>query len=114
MRVLVVDDNDLLREMTADVLRRRGHDVVVASDGEAGLRTALEWGPDVVVCDHDMPRMTGTEVFQALPPHLRERFVLWTGADQPDFPEQGRVLMKPCNVVELLAKIGRVTPAGSP
>jgi len=104
--VLLIDDDALLRDCTETILTCRGLKVHVAEDGEAGLARALELQPDAIVCDHDMPGMTGTEVFLALPPHLRERFLLWSGMAQPGFPEQGRVLEKPCETRLLLARLG--------
>lgn len=106
MRLLLIDDDALLRECTEMLLARRGVEVHVAEDGEAGLALALELEPDAILCDHDMPRMTGTEVFMALPPHLRERFLLWSGAAQPDFPEQDRVMEKPCETRALMERLG--------
>ena len=58
--VLVVDDEDLVRHATAEVLRDMGHEVLQASSGLAAMAT-LRTNPDIrlVVTDHLMPGMTG-------------------------------------------------------
>lgn len=61
-RVLVVDDDDLLREALRDLLVARGFDVVgEAGDGEQGVAMARERHPDVVLIDFRMPGMDGLE-----------------------------------------------------
>ena len=63
VRVLVVDDDATVREVTAGFLSDLGHDTVEAADGEAALRV-LEGDPGVrlMVADFAMPRMTGAEL----------------------------------------------------
>ena len=58
-RVLIVEDDDGLRETLAEILVDDGHEVRVASDGEAALETMAEWSPEIVVLDLMMPRMDG-------------------------------------------------------
>jgi two-component system response regulator AtoC len=60
-RILVVDDEAGLRHTLQLILRDEGYHVVVADDGEAGLRMALAEPPDVILCDVRMPRMDGLE-----------------------------------------------------
>lgn len=62
IRVLVVDDNDTLREALADALDDRGLQVVgQATNGRAACDAALALHPDVVVMDTRMPDMPGPE-----------------------------------------------------
>jgi PAS domain S-box-containing protein len=63
VRVLVVDDDATVREVTAGFLSDLGHDTVEAADGDAALRV-LEDDPSVrlMVADFAMPRMTGAEL----------------------------------------------------
>jgi len=58
-RVLVVEDDDGLRETLAEVLVDDGHEVRVAEDGEAALEALQEWSPEIIVLDLMMPRMDG-------------------------------------------------------
>ena len=63
-RVLVIDDEAGLRHTLLLILRDEGYQVVVAEDGEAGLRLALAEPPDLILCDVRMPRMGGLEFLQ--------------------------------------------------
>ncbi len=65
--VLLIDDEDLVRLSTADMLVELGYHVVEASSAEEALRL-LEHGidPEIVVTDHLMPGMSGTSLAQRL------------------------------------------------
>ncbi|HST59812.1 MAG TPA: sigma-54 dependent transcriptional regulator [Longimicrobium sp.] len=63
-RVLVIDDEAGLRHTLLLILRDEGYQVVVAEDGEAGLRMALAETPDLVLCDVRMPRLGGLEFLE--------------------------------------------------
>jgi len=65
-RVLVVDDNVDSAESLAVLLRLYGHDVRLAHDGEAALKEARSFRPDVMFLDIDLPKMDGYEVAQRL------------------------------------------------
>ena len=58
-RVLVVDDDALIRDTLATALSDEGYSVRVASDGQAALDTLDEWLPDLIVLDLMMPVMDG-------------------------------------------------------
>jgi two-component system phosphate regulon sensor histidine kinase PhoR len=65
--VLVVDDREENIEFIVDyVLKPHGYAVLVARDGEEGLRKALTENPDLILLDVQMPKMTGVEVLEAL------------------------------------------------
>jgi len=64
-RVLVVDDEAEVRKSVRLILSKAGYDVIEAEDGEAGVN-ALKSGDnpisvDVIICDLDMPKMSGIE-----------------------------------------------------
>ena len=65
-RILVVDDDDDLRETICDVLALAGHDVVQAADGRAALAQLRAKRFDLIVTDLRMPRMDGWELLAAL------------------------------------------------
>ena len=69
-RILVVDDEDNLRDVLMEVLKRDGHEVDSAVDGAEGLRRAQERRYDLVVTDLRMPGLEGPELYRA----LRERY----------------------------------------
>lgn len=64
--ILVVDDDKLIREGLVALLKNAGQNVVEAPDGKAGLETALQQKPDLVVTDVRMPEMTGLEMITQL------------------------------------------------
>ncbi len=65
-RVLVVEDDETLREVIAEALRDEGHAVEATDNGVAALEVARNWPPDVVVVDLMMPRMNGEEFSAAI------------------------------------------------
>ena len=62
MKVLIVDDEPLVRLSLEKVFCRSGHEVFVAVDGNDGVEKWREVEPDVVVIDVLMPGLTGPEV----------------------------------------------------
>ena len=69
-RVLVVDDEPSLREVTRAVLESQGYEVLTVADGLDGLNALSQSLPDVIISDLNMPRMSGFE-FLAI---VRKRF----------------------------------------
>ncbi|WP_436535029.1 response regulator [Actinoplanes sp. HUAS TT8] len=63
--VLAEDDPDI-REISLLLLRRAGHAVIPAGDGEQGWRAVLFHNPDLVISDVDMPEMDGFELCEAI------------------------------------------------
>jgi CheY-like chemotaxis protein len=66
LTILVVDDNLNLQIAFKKVLTSSGYQVKLASDGEEGLRLALETRPDVIVLDMMLPKISGLDVLRAL------------------------------------------------
>jgi CheY-like chemotaxis protein len=64
--VLIIDDNDLFREMLKQLLENAGYDVVIATDGNSGLKQFHETNPNLVVCDLIMPDREGLETIRTL------------------------------------------------
>jgi CheY-like chemotaxis protein len=61
-RVLVVDDEEQVRELLGEFLRGKGYDVVLAASGEAALDVAERWNPHLILLDMKMPDLDGVEV----------------------------------------------------
>ena len=61
MKILLVEDNEMNRDMLSRRLARRGHSVVTAVDGQAAVEVALAERPDVVLMDMGLPVMDGWE-----------------------------------------------------
>ncbi len=65
-RILVVDDEPQITRVLRTALTGSGYEVRTANDGLAGLRSAREWQPDLVVTDISMPNMNGIELCRQL------------------------------------------------
>jgi two-component system phosphate regulon response regulator PhoB len=61
-RILIVEDDEDVRALIGHKLRRAGHEVTEAGDGEEGLAAARAESPDLIVLDWMMPKLTGIEV----------------------------------------------------
>jgi two-component system cell cycle response regulator len=60
-RILVVEDNAINLELLRYLLGAFGHEVVAATDGEQGMELARAAAPDLIVCDIELPGMSGVE-----------------------------------------------------
>jgi two-component system response regulator AtoC len=65
-RVLVVDDEENLRLVLRTILKRAGYEVEVATSGEEALEKVESFGPDVILTDVRMPKMSGLDLLAAL------------------------------------------------
>ncbi len=65
-RILVVEDNEMNRDMLSRRLTRQGYGVIVACDGEEGLAMARTELPDLIIMDLSLPRVDGWEVTRRL------------------------------------------------
>jgi CheY-like chemotaxis protein len=64
--ILIVEDNELNRDMLSRRLQRRGYDVLLAVDGEDGLDVARANAPDLVLMDMSLPTVDGWEATRRL------------------------------------------------
>ncbi|NPV60676.1 MAG: response regulator [Actinobacteria bacterium] len=63
-RILLVEDSELILQVTKDALEARGHEVMVARDGEEALRKFLEGKPDLVITDCLIPKINGFKLVE--------------------------------------------------
>ncbi|MFP4634964.1 MAG: response regulator [Nitriliruptoraceae bacterium] len=110
-RVLLVDDDPVLREVLSTVLDLEEFAVTTAVDGEQALTLVAEEPPEVVVCDVDMPGIDGFEVCRRLradPAASQLPVVLLTAHGGPAEQRQGveagcsALLTKPFSPLELI------------
>lgn len=69
MKILVVDDSRVMRQIVVRTLRQAGwtgHDIVEAENGRDGLEAVRREAPDLVLSDWNMPEMTGIDLLQSL------------------------------------------------
>jgi len=62
LSLLYVEDEEMILESMGAYLKRRFRDVYLAEDGESGLQKFLEFRPDIVVTDIEMPHIGGLEM----------------------------------------------------
>ncbi len=65
-RVLIVEDNEMNRDMLARRLERRGYQVEIAVDGQAGIDMATSVSPDLILMDLSLPVIDGWEATRRL------------------------------------------------
>jgi len=65
-KVLVMEDEEILRTLIHKKLQKEGYEVLVAEDGEEGLRLLKEHKPDLVLLDIVMPKFGGFEVMERM------------------------------------------------
>ncbi|HET7115413.1 MAG TPA: response regulator, partial [Hanamia sp.] len=65
-KILLIEDNEDIRNNTAEILELSNYEVVVADNGKTGVEKALEHLPDLIICDIMMPVLDGYGVFHAV------------------------------------------------
>ncbi len=117
LTVLVVDDDEMIRDVARQMLDALGHEVVCAANGLDGLKyyKAHKDEVDIVILDFKMPVMDGRECFRELKVFDPEVKVILSSADVPDdFAAELRgtrsadLLPKPYTVSELSGAIARI------
>jgi signal transduction histidine kinase len=115
-KILLIEDEQALREGIADVLTFEGYKVIEAADGRSGIEQAIKNLPDLILCDILMPEMNGHDVLRQLAKNEGTRlipFVFITAlSERPDIRtgmEMGAndYLTKPFTHEELLKTIGK-------
>lgn len=112
MRLLLVEDEPVLRDQLASRLRKDGYAVDTASDGEEGLFYALEYPIDLAIIDLGLPKISGIELIARLRKQGRDVPVLILTArnrwqDKVEGLESGAddYLAKPFHYEELAARV---------
>lgn len=65
-RILIVEDNEMNRDMLSRRLKRKGYDIEVAVDGQEGVDKATDLMPDIVLMDMSLPIMDGWKATKTL------------------------------------------------
>jgi two-component system cell cycle response regulator DivK len=121
MKLLLVEDNEMNRDMLSRRLARRGYELVFAGDGEAAVAMALSESPALILMDMGLPVMDGWEATRRIKADPRTRGIpvialtahamaadrekaLAAGCDDFD--------TKPVDIARLVAKIEALAPAG--
>lgn len=65
-KILIIEDDTILRENITDFLSEEGYLVTAAEDGLTGVKMAMSQIPDMILCDITMPGMDGLELFKTI------------------------------------------------
>jgi phosphoserine phosphatase RsbU/P len=113
-KILVIDDDSVIRLLIKKALQNQGHEVVLATNGQEGIEQAQHIHPAMIICDWIMPLVDGLEVCRQVRanPHLSTTFfILLTArggvADRIQGLDTGAddFLSKPINIGELQARV---------
>ena len=109
--VLVVEDEELIRELARGALARHGHTVLTAENGEEALAVARRFGDkiELLITDVVVPKIEGPELAERLSadhPDLRVLFI--SGYVDREMPTEIDYLEKPFTMHKLLLKVGEV------
>lgn len=108
MKILVVDDDSRIRQMTAGALCDHGHEVIEADGGAAAL-TLLDPSIALMLTDVQMPHMTGPELADAARSRFPALAIRFMSGDTGAIPVEAfggcPVLAKPFTVAALLAAV---------
>ena len=125
-KLLIVEDNEMNRDMLSRRLQRRGFTTIIATDGGAGVAMARAEGPDLILMDMSLPVIDGWEASRQLkadPATARIPIIALTAhamsSDRDKALQAGcnDYDTKPVDLPRLLGKIGTLLgnpPAGTP
>lgn len=118
MKILLVEDNEMNRDMLSRRLERKGFEIILAVDGQTGIEAAQQSAPDLILMDMSLPLLDGWEASRRLKADPATRHIpiialtahamssdrdkaLEAGCDDYD--------TKPVDLPRLLGKIGALT-----
>ena len=122
-KVLVVDDDLNIQRVLVFVLKQEGYEVIVASDGAAGVEMALEAKPDLILMDVAMPKLDGyaaTQQIRAAEKTGRVPIIMLTAEAEVEQRVKGLRagadddIVKPFHPLELMARIKALLARGGP
>jgi two-component system NtrC family sensor kinase len=118
--LLIENSTQTIDFVTNYVLKPNNYQVLVAQDGEVGLKMAIEQHPDLILLDMNMPRMTGMEVLDALNSRdIKIPVIVMTFHGSETLAVQAfrmgikDYILKPFTISELLDSIERDIPSRS-
>jgi len=99
--VLIIDDDDLVREATRGIVEVLGYEAIAAKDGPEGIEVLAkgEKRVDVAMIDIDMPKMRGTEVIEKIKDKCK--VIVFSGGPEIECFEEFITLRKPANIEQI-------------
>jgi len=120
--ILIVEDNEKNMKLARDILRAKGYDTLEAVNGLDGVRLALQYKPDLVLMDIQLPDINGIEAFQRIradPSTASVPVVAFTASvtvnDRSRIGEAGfsGFIGKPINLKEFVETVKRLVEGGA-
>lgn len=121
--ILIVDDSNTVRQQLGIALTQSGYTVVEAEDGRAAILMLARPGISLVICDINMPRMSGLEMLESLKRanlHRTIPILILTSERHPELMERAKKagaagwIVKPFDVANLLAAVAKLVPNKAP
>lgn len=109
MKILIADDEEILRELLKETLTKEGYNVITASDGKELIKLALEDKPDLIITDIQMPNISGDTVIAMIEEYedlSQIPVIIITGMSETTFKQLGvsrsiEVVTKPIDLEKL-------------
>lgn len=121
-KILIVDDEESIRDLIKEVLSTEGHEFYLAADGQQAFEILRKKPVDLAIVDRNMPGMTGIEVVQLIrmnPKTASVKVLMCTGSsvtkeiDEAFAAGAHDYLLKPLNFAQLLGKVAKaLAPTG--
>ncbi|HFB84150.1 response regulator [Thermosulfuriphilus ammonigenes] len=117
MKIMIVDDDEAVRALMAEIIALSGHEVILAADGLEALQLYRLRKPDVIFMDLEMPRLSGPEAIRAIKAFDQQaRIFIITGNRYHPFLAQAAreslvagTIFKPFSMVDITLCLGRNT-----
>lgn len=118
-RILIVEDDENLREIVTEVLEREGYEVVVAENGDEGIGKLIEFGDtiDAIITDLEMPVLDGRYVLKFIHDNMPEvPAIMITGLAgyEKEAKAAGAkaVIVKPASIRDIRAEVKKYIKGG--
>lgn len=115
--ILVIDDNAELRADLVDMLHMEKYNVLEAKDGSIGFDMIEKHKPDLIICDIDMPVMTGFELLKSIKANAKYKnipFIIFSGNVDEGTPTLlndlgvDKHILKPSSIDHMISEISRL------
>ena len=116
-KILIVDDEETIREVIKKILEQTGHEIIEASEGEEALRLQAACEADLIITDLVMPGLNGSELIRRVRrEYPKTRIIVISGfggegnANGASGLRADKILEKPFNILELLKAVEDLLP----
>ena len=112
-KILLIDDSRPLLEEIRELLEEEGYEVFMASDPYVAINKVVQWSPDLIITDIEMPLMNGFEVigFVRSTKHIKDvPILILSSQSSPSEISKALILAdiflkKPCSIDDLIASV---------